>query len=283
MRRVVILFVVAAVLAGLAVNGALAASIVHPQFLVLQAYAVKPTPAVKFTGFGGAVAVDRAALPGFFDIEPGLNWQNYVSAFRAAQPYTLKTVVLTKKTPQPIQCSEVYAARTFSQMGSSIRLRWPLMYEAPGTIWTLTILYGTKNMWTDPSQTIPSTVHQDVWTWKVDTTWDSVSDLMVLFHELPFGLDEVPIISDEMLYPQLQSFIAAAKASCAVGDKTGASTYLGNFELEVADACIGSSPTSPIITGVGTGIAQTSENPACCKLLIDAEALFAKYGLVSFY
>lgn len=285
MKKLVLLMVVGAIVATLAASAAFAAAITHPQVCFLQAYPAKTIPAVKYTGFGGLVAADKAAIPGFFDIEPGLNWKNFVTAAKVGQIYTLKSVVLVKTTPQPIQCSEVFMAHKVTQTGQGIRLHWPLAYETPGAIWTLTILYGTKYPWIDgsvPGQTVGSVVHQDVWTWKLDVTWDSISDVLVLFHEFPFGLDEVPLISDEVLYPQLQSLISAAKAAQMAGNTAQAAMYLSDFELDVADACIASSPTNPDPTGLGTGIAQTDENPACCKLLVDVEFIFAKYGITSF-
>lgn len=39
------------------------------------------------------------------------------------------------------------------------------------------------------------------------------------------------------------------------------------------------SPAFPNPTGPGTGIANTTENPACCKLLIDVEYILQTAGI----
>jgi hypothetical protein len=277
MRKLALVAVLCALVVVLAGGSVPAAQFTYPPFAVYQAY---PSPGstmlVRFAGFSGAQPVARAAQPGFFDIDPGLSWKNYVTAARAGQVYTLKTVTLVKQTPQPVQCSEVYLAKKITQTGAGIRLHWPLMYEAPGTTWKLTILYGTKLLWNG------GYVHQDTWTWRADASFDSLLDLLVLFHEAPFGLDEVPLISDEALFPELVALISNAKAAYTVGNKAAAAAYLSQFELEVADRTIGSSPLTPVPSGWEVGVAQTAENPAACKLLVDVEYLLAKYGINGF-
>jgi len=48
----------------------------------------------------------------------------------------------------------------------------------------------------------------------------------------------------------------------------------------VMDACITCSPPFPNPTGPGTGIANTTtENPACCKLLVDVEYILQATGI----
>ncbi len=54
---------------------------------------------------------------------------------------------------------------------------------------------------------------------------------------------------------------------------------LEDFEMEVSDACIATSPRYPEPTGSITGIAETDENPACCKLLVDTEYVADKLGI----
>jgi hypothetical protein len=58
-----------------------------------------------------------------------------------------------------------------------------------------------------------------------------------------------------------------------------AAFILADFELEVMDACIDVSPSFPDPTGPGTGIANSSENPACCKLLVDTEYILNNTGI----
>ncbi|MBI2844853.1 MAG: hypothetical protein HYX78_15780, partial [Armatimonadetes bacterium] len=207
-------------------------------------------------------------------------WANFVSAFPAGVNYTIKNVVLTKVVPPTIQCTDRYFPRTVAQQGTpNIRRWWPLMYEVPGTSWTLVITYGTPS-WADPANpNFPSTVHQDIWEWRLHADLPHLSFLLELFRELPFGLDEVPLVSDEELYPILQRKIADISTLLQGGNLAGAGNLLADFELEVADACITVSPPFPFPTGDGTGIANTFENPACCKLLIDAEYIGFNTGI----
>jgi hypothetical protein len=269
------------------------APITHVALPVFQAYAGNSGASdVSFLGYAGTGDDVITAVPGVFNIVPGKAWANFVGAandFSEINPggpwivndvpaYTIKNVVLTKQTPSFIQCNLVYAPKRVVQQGTaSIRTWWPLMYEAPGTTWTLNILYGTPQTTSGsydddgPGPNPQSVVHQETWTWKVDATFGSMKSLLALFHEIPFGLDEVPIISDEVLYGTLQGLLDEVVSSFEANDIPQASQYLAQFELEVADGCIGTSPTSPSPSGPGTGIAQTNENPACCKLLVDVE------------
>jgi len=310
-KRCVVLFALALVIACLPAMAARTTvqPITHRPDFVFQAYPGDSNGTdLAFAGYLGTQGDVITAVPGVLSIIPGLNWANFVGAANANSlggiwPYTylnganyqIKNVVLQKVTPSFIQCSEIYAPKTITQQGTSkIRTWWPLMYEAPGTIWTLTILYGTPQFrvgttvydYDDDGIGLnpPSSVHQETWQWQVDATFASLSDLLALFHELPFGLDEVPLISDEALYVTLQQKIAGVVAYLELNtpdNNAAASLLLGDFELEVSDACISSSPALPFPGGAGTGvgIAQTAENPACCKLLIDVEYLSAKYGV----
>jgi hypothetical protein len=277
------------------------APITHELGLVYQAYAGDSEGTdLSFMGYAGNGSDVITAVPGVLSIIPGTAWMNFVGAANAnsaggiwALGYTIKNVVLQKKCPSFIQCNEVYAPKTITQQGTlNIRTWWPLMYEAPGCRWTLTILYGTAQLRTGPNPTDvqdydddgpginpPSPVHQETWTWSVDVTFASLSNLLALLHEVPFGLDEVPVISNEALYIILQGKVAGVEALLQSGDTAASSLLLGDFELEVQDACISSSPTQPFPGGPLTGIAQTSENPACCKLLVDVEYLSGKYSI----
>ncbi len=224
-----------------------------------------------------------SSAPGLFVLVPGNNWENFVAAAQVDQPYTLKNVTLIKQTPEFIQCPDVFPPITVQQQGTAgIRLRWPLMYEAPGTTFTLIIQYGTNSLFDDDGilgPNIPAYFHENVWEWKVEASLESMKLLLELFHQIPFGLDEVPLISDEVLYPILQEKLDMIIQLVAEDKIREASLLLGDFEMEVSDACIAVSPRLPYPTGPGTGIAGTEENPACCKLLVDAEFVGFKLGL----
>ncbi len=258
--------------------------ITHDISMVFQAYPGDSNGTnVEFLGYAGTGADVIAAVGGVLSIVPGENWANFVGASRDQVPYTLKNVVLQKQTPSIIQCADVFPAKLISQQGTpNIRLWWPLMYEVPGTVWTLTILYGTSVPYDDDGAgpNPAGYVHTEVWKWQVDATLDSLNDLLVLFHELPFGLDEVPLISDEALFPVLVEKVAAVKAAYDAGDYVNAGLILGEFEMEVMDACIAVSPMSPNPTGPGTGIANSFDYPACCKLMADAEYIGFDLGIL---
>lgn len=239
-----------------------------------------------YTGSGGPVI---SSAPGILAISPGSSaWSNFVAAAQVTgQAWTIKNITLTKVTPCHIQCQDkdgtaMFPQHTVTQQGTpNIRLWWPLMYELPSTTFTLSILYGTPNLFDDdgPGPNPPAWVHLENWVWHVDATIQSLSYLLELFHELPFGLDEVPLVSDEPLYYILQAKLAAAQDAFDACDLALASWILGDFELEVMDACIDDSPSFPNPTGPGTGIANSAENPACCKLLIDVEYILQTTGI----
>ncbi len=230
-----------------------------------------------------------SAVPGVLAIDPGgFDWPNFVAAAVAGVPYTIKNVTLVKETPEYVQCGfdaqgvPIFPAHTVAQQGTqNIRLWWPLMYEVPSTTFTLSILYGTPVLFDDDGAgpNPPAWVHVEQWVWHVHTDLERLSLLLELFHELPFGKDEVPLISDEPLYEELQFKIAQAIAAYNAGDTVNAAFWLADFELEVMDACINCSPTFPNPFGFGTGIANTFENPACCKLLVDVEYILQNTGI----
>ncbi len=233
-----------------------------------------------FGGYTGKSGDAITASPGVLQIVPGPSWSNFKQADQLCRESPLKNVVLTKQTPSFIQCSEVFAPHRVTQRGTSnIRLWWPLMYEAPGTLWTLNIQYGTGTAVLFPGETSSGFFHNDVWRWRIETDLEHIGLLMDLFHEVPFGTDEVPLISDEGLYARGKLLLAAAESRYKASDNAGAAEALSEFELMVSDACISSSPMQPLPRGAGTGVAQTSENPACCKLLIDIEYVAKKLGI----
>ena len=163
-------------------------------------------------------------------------------------PYLIKNIALAKNTPAFTQCGPVFPAHTVTQHGTAnIRLWWPLMYETPGTTFTLSILYGTSSLYDDdgPGPDKPAWAHNVQWIWTVGADFESLSNLLEVFHELPFGKDEVPLISDEPLYDALQFKVASASAAYDAGDLATAAAILADFELEVMDACIDDSPAVP--------------------------------------
>lgn len=260
---------------------------VIPVFQVCEA----ESPCTCFAGYTTSTQEVIEAAPGILCIDPGgFDWPNFVQAAQVTgQSWTIKNVTLVKVTPPHVQCKErangdlIFPEHTVTQQGTpNIRKWWPLMYEIPSTTFTLTILYGTPNLFDDDGPTGPNPpawVHVEQWVWHVEATLDSLDNLLELFHELPFGLDEVPLISDEDLFEALDVKVDAAEDAFEAGDLATAAEILADFELEVMDACIDDSPSFPNPTGPGTGIANSDENPACCKLLIDVEYILQTTGI----
>ena len=293
-----ILILCIAVTAAPAMAAKVTSAVVLHNMTVYQAYPGNSDPRLTdggldycWLGYLPQAGDTITAVPGILCIEPGcMSWCNYVAAAMAEPPvdYTIKNTTFVKATPSFIQCGTdangdpIFPAHTVTQQGTpNIRLWWPLMYEVPGTTFTLTILYGTGVLFDDDGPggpNPPAWAHVEQWIWTVAADFESLANELNLFHEVPFGKDEVPLISDETLYLALQLKIAAADAAFTAGDLATASFILADFELEVMDACIDDSPAFPNPTGPGTGIANSTENPACCKLLVDVEYILETTG-----
>ena len=157
------------------------------------------------------------------------------------------------------------------------------MYEPPCTEWSLEIV------WTLVGNTTVRNI--ETWHWTMDVTYGSLKSLIQLAHELPWGVCEVPLISDELLVnntdPKVDDLIEALAAVQAAwpepngagGDHVKALAALLAFEDLIGDNCIYKCPPSPAPTGAENGITQSTENPMCCKLLVDAEYLGFKLGI----
>ncbi|MCL5105256.1 MAG: hypothetical protein M1133_14255 [Armatimonadetes bacterium] len=296
MRRIILLVLaLTLVMAAPSMAGRITSTMIQHYNQVYQAYpacldqvatdssVVDGSASRVFKGYLGLGKDVISSVPGILAICPGgTTWPNFIEAAQAGVPYTIKNTTFVKETPEFVQCNDVFPPHRVTQQGTpNIRLWWPLMYEVPSTTFTLTILYGTPTLFDDDGDgpNPPAWVHVEQWVWHVDADLPHLSLLLELFHEIPFGKDEVPLISDEPLYWALQDKIAAAYAAFQAGDTATAAAYLTDFELEVMDACIPTSPCNPNPTGPGTGIANTEENPACCKLLVDVEYILQNTGI----
>lgn len=250
---------------------------------VFQAYQGHSPGSLLQKGDAGTGSSVITAAPGILAIDPGdALWKNYLSAGCAGVKYGLKNVTFTKDTPSFIQCGydscgkAIFPPHTITQQGTShIRLWWPLMYELPGTVFTLNILYGTPSLFDNdgPGPNTPAWVHLEQWMWKVELDIEHFEYLIELFHELPFGKSEVPLISDEALYDWLRIKVADARNAINAGKLPLAAQILGEIELELPDHLLGMTPAYPNPTGACTGIANTDENPTACVIIVDIEYL----------
>jgi hypothetical protein len=297
MKKVTLLILVlAVVLSAPAMAGRIQSTMITHFNQVYQVAVATSTDTLSWAGYDQTARVQViTAAPGILNITPGTNWRNFIGAYHTSSdnPWptsmtdpVIKNITFTKDCPDFTQCHGIFPSGTVTQQGTpNIRLWWPLMYEVPSCEFTLTILYGTNALWDDdgPSGPNPAAwVHVEQWVWHVDTDIVRLSQLLELFHEVPFGKDEVPLISDESLYTALWNKLMGADGAndaYQAGDYAAAAAALQDFELEVMDACIGTSPTFPNPGGPFTGIAQTLENPACCKLLVDVEYILQTTGI----
>jgi hypothetical protein len=257
-------------------------NITHPTIDLFQAYGVSEggEGALTILGYNGYGDATITAVPGVLSFTPGVAWANFIDAPSTVGPF-IKNVTLTKVTGSTGQCSDVFPVTTVNQQGTpNIRTWWPLMYELPGTTWTLTIFYGTRLAYKDDANPNNAAyAHTEVWTFAVDADLESMENELALFHEIPYGKDEVGLISDEVLFPVLEGQLGGIADDLAAGDLFDGGLLLSDFEMAVSDACITSSPLFPDPTGTRTGIANSDENPACCKLLADSEYVGFKFNL----
>lgn len=148
------------------------------------------------------------------------------------------------------------------------------MYTLPGTEWALTISYKTT-LWDDDGpegQNLPSTAHQDVWTWRLETNLDRLQNLIKLFYQIPVGGCKYPLITGRDIYKDLLNRLDRIKSyPDPYSPQYVADIY--NFILLVEDCCISADCGGCVPM---QGIQNTLENPACCKILADAEYIFLK-------
>lgn len=262
----------------------------HPPLLVYQAYCGETCDGAVnavFQGFPANGPGDDVieAVPGVLAIDPGgtqplKGWPNYVSA---SDPTTgpsdgvwnVTNVSLRKISPAYV-CMVAIGGSSLLQHGSAnIRMWWPLMYELPGTQWILTITYKTMP-WDDDGAgpNLPAITHQDVWTWKVDATLESMESVVKLFHELPVGICDGALINGESLYAQLLDSLEGLRSYTDPTDPEMTEDFF-NFILLLEDCCLTVDCGSG---GSEMGIRNTVENPACCKLLADADYVLATSG-----
>ncbi len=252
-----------------------------------------------FAGYLGQTEDDPiTAAPYVFTFDPGENWSNFVSAAHypgktpdgriipAPVPYTLLNVTFQKSQPAPVQCADMFPAKTISQQGTNnIRRWWPLMYEPPWTTFTLTVCYKTQEPMNFPTENEGEyrVLHCDVWNWCVGVTVQDLKRLVDLFHQIPAEICEVPLIADENLYLALQEKLDQLQEALDAKDKQGTGTLIGEFEMMVQDACMPMCPPKPFPINNARGeagagwIINSDCMPACCKLMADAEYIIYKY------
>jgi hypothetical protein len=203
--------------------------------------------------------------PGIFALDPGGNGWPYWIPPVVGQTRTFRHVILDKIPALAFPCEGVFPETCIRMEGNpddwpeTVRIWWPVLYETPGTLFLTRVEYnfnghiGTNFLFV-----------------KVFVLPEHLRYVLHVFHQWPFGLDEVGLISDEDLFATLLDLFQKAYEK-ALSDPGAAINYLNDAAMLIDNACIAESPDIPYPTGDDTGIAETEENPACCKLLVDIE------------
>jgi len=243
-----------------------------------QAYAAHSADGQNraFLGHNGLGDDTITAIGGVFKIVPGDNWSNFVRAAQLGYEYYLKNVFLTKTTPPAPGFSDVFPERNIVQRSPSIRLWWPLLYEIPGTKWTLNITYGTYAPVQLPDESSPRTIHFEKWEWTVDIDLEDIESFLDAIHEFPYSTSEVPIITSEQLYLDLKAMLHDAVDALNRGDMFAVERILQDFEMLVEDNCVPGALGRPVPGGPATGVVGNICHPACQKLIVDADYVMNK-------
>lgn len=285
MKKIIVLTMIALFVLSLPAMAAkvLNVPICHEPICVYQAYCGLTCPDDGsnqwFLGFNGLGADVIKAVPGVLAIDPGGTqpaggWPNFVSASQAGISWTVTNVALKKVVPVWPCTVEGFGGQGGTVQGSDkVRLWWPLMYELPGTNWTLTVSYKTLP-WIDPANNELATTHQDVWKWQVCADLEHLLNLVDLFHQLPVGSLQVPIINGEALYNELICRIEALMEADPADPQTTADFF--DLDMLIENSCATVACGGP----AEIGIRNTTENPACCKLQADVEYIMEQLGVL---
>jgi hypothetical protein len=263
----------------------------HPRQYLAQAY-----PAVSQPLAG--VADDRCfdgirqgentgtAVPGLLCLDttivngvPRLNLNSFVTCPSGQTQPFVQSYRLIKNVPGSAKCPMTFSPRVYYQFGTGIRTWWALQFTQPGTTFTLELTVRCL----DPRGR-QLRFHVDRWTWEVIATLDTFENLIHLLHTNAVGTTEVPCIVGEDIYAALLDGLQAMRDAQTQGHAKLQDAFF-NLEGLVTTFCAfgevlepeawfdnnppgNAAPTGPM--GI-VGIIETTENPCCCKLLVDLE------------
>jgi hypothetical protein len=261
----------------------------HPRQYLAQAYPATATPLP-------GVADDRCfrgirqgennglAVPGLLCLDsvmvkgvPRLNVNSFITCPAGQTQPFVQSYRLTKDVPGSAKCPMTFSPRSYYQFGTGIRTWWALQFTMPGTTFTLEITVRCLD-----SRSRKALFHIDRWTWEVIATLDTFEHLIHLLHTDAVGTTEVPCIVGEDVYMALLDGLQEMRDApslparqdalfnleglvttiCAFGEVLEPETWFGDYPPGNA------APTGPM--GI-VGIIETTENPCCCKLLVDLE------------
>lgn len=219
-------------------------------------------------GSGDSPVAACVAVPGVLVLDSSANWDKYVSdeAKGVNDLQILRSVSLVKEVPTSEDCTDWNGIGKIYQIASAkIRTWWPVMFDPPGTKWTLTIRWRTPGP--SPKYYVEKALFE------VKVTPDSFRAAIALFETLPFGISEVPLVSEDIA-AELVADVAAIEGFLATPGPQAildAQEAYGELLNDIIDNCNPIPPSSP--DKDYSGIAQDACYPVCCKLYLDAVAL----------
>jgi hypothetical protein len=194
-------------------------------------------------------------------------------------------------------------SQTLSQDANHLRTWWTLRYTQPGTKFILDVVVVCDQ--TVNGLTVPA-FHIDRWVWIVVADVRTLPFVVDLLHQDAIGTFELPCILAEDVAANLRTMIADFTTAVGQNDQNGIFNGLINLEAYIALNCLMTEVAVPEViypgpmvnnqptyqppgnqavldtifgTGRPFGILDTTENPCCCKLLVDLEFMGQQLGI----
>jgi hypothetical protein len=191
-------------------------------------------------------------------------------------------------------------AQTLFQDANHLRTWWTLRYTQPGTKFVLDVVV------VDTGANGAPAFHIDRWVWIIVADTRTFPYVLDLLHQDAVGTFEVPCILAEDVVSNLRSLFGNFATAVGQGNQAGEFNGLINLEAYIAMNCLMTDVAMPEIIypgptvngqptyqppgnqaevnatlapGTPLGILDTTENPCCCKLLVDLEFMGQQLGI----
>jgi hypothetical protein len=204
---------------------------------------------------------------------------------------------------------------TYVQFGTGIRTWWSLNFTQPGTRFLVQVVsacqYVPRDSAGNPIGVQRTRLHMDNWRWRVTADENTLASVIELMHGGAVSTLEIPCILGEDMYDALKKArqrLADAIESTSDSRMNDVSNALFDMEALIVANCLfvevlnplvvfpgpmqfgapniqppGNPAQTVIFSGAGSavaGIIDTTENPCCCKLLVDLEWIAIRQGLI---